>query len=545
MYFCYTGMQSSVIGKKEIKQVMETNKERDQLLERLRGVLLARSNECLGELLGYWLDLLVGEDVIEELLDDCCQLLDYHVMSAATGQSYQTYTAWQEIEGRDAANGNFYCEDKKILRQRIIALSLAQIELVMNLAAQAYAVIRGNNCEVVAVDIEFLRDLFELLEDSTQQRSNATKPALSAKEKKAERKRQTRALMVLAQKQGYLLLSASIPQMLKSNFRQWCQQQARLFITVKPEGTQMAAITVDAGTVGKALEAQGKLFPGAPQPSFTSSADLQERLIQIIVKYTTQSGDRFQPGLSFPYNVAIVTLANVAQEDVEAAIEEVLKLWADALVEYEAQLGIERAAYIKRRNTPPPDPQWLVALKQMRGANGGAATPSLIETAIKETGIVSEELLTRLKKEQLCAFLGLPLRSRIAKAELVQRLLTHCVADQAATAQLLEVFADELALEPWELEKELGCTQTERKRWTAEEKLPVLATRYFHKGSRDIEYPVYDRRMLLSASEREKMEQWRDEHKVQMHEKRKVAAKAAAETRRATNERLSKWGPLF
>jgi hypothetical protein len=231
MYFCYTGMQKdcwlcsvidkSVIDKKEIKQVMETNKERDQLLERLRGILLERSNEYLGELLGYWFDLLIGEDVLEELLDDCCQLLNYHVMSASTRQSYQTYTAWQEIEGRDAASGTFHCGDKKILRQRIIALPLAQIELVMNLAAQAYAVIRGDNCEIVPVDIEFLRDLFELLEDGTQQRSNATKQALSAKEKKAERKRQMRALMVLAQKQGYLLLSASIPQMLKSNVRQW------------------------------------------------------------------------------------------------------------------------------------------------------------------------------------------------------------------------------------------------------------------------------------------------------------------------------------
>jgi hypothetical protein len=127
----------------------------------------------------------------------------------------------------------------------------------------------------------------------------------------------------------------------------------------------------------------------------------------------------------------------------------------------------------------------------------------------------------------------------------VQRVLAQCTADQVATAQFFEAFAHELALEPWELEKELGCTQTERKRWTAEEKLPILATRYFHKGSRDIEYPIYDRRMLFSPSEREKMEQWRAEHKTYVSENRKAAAKVAAETRRATNERLSKWGPLF
>src|ERR1019366_5837989 len=156
MFFCYTGMQKkcwprSVIDKKEIKQVMETNEERDQLLERLRSVLLARSNESLGGLLEYWFDLLIGEDVIERLLDDCSKPLNYHVVSASTRQSYQTYTAWQEIEGRDAADGTFCCEDKKILRQRIVTLSIPQIELVMNLAVQAYAVIKGDNCEIVPV----------------------------------------------------------------------------------------------------------------------------------------------------------------------------------------------------------------------------------------------------------------------------------------------------------------------------------------------------------------------------------------------------------
>src|ERR1019366_9851383 len=135
-------------------------------------------------------------------------------------------------------------------------------------------------------------DLFVLLEDSAQQKPNATKRVLSSNEKKAERKRQARALTALAQKQGYLLLSADVPETVKNNFRHWCKQQGYPFITVKPEGTHLATIIVDAGTVSKAFEAQGKLFPGAPQFSSVLSADLQERLVQIVVKYTTQSGAR-------------------------------------------------------------------------------------------------------------------------------------------------------------------------------------------------------------------------------------------------------------
>ncbi|HEY5003286.1 MAG TPA: hypothetical protein VII61_09045 [Ktedonobacteraceae bacterium] len=170
-----------------------------------------------------------------------------------------------------------------------------------------------------------------------------------------------------------------------------------------------------------------------------------------------------------------------------------------------------------------------------------AEKTDLIEEAIA----ISEELVSRLTKEHLCEFLNLPLRSRVAKTELVQQLLTRCSGNKVITEQFLEVFAYELALEPWELEKELECTPTERKRWTEEERLPILTTRSFRKGGRDREYPVYDRRMLFSSFDREKMVEWRAEHQTHVHNNRKAAAKVAAETRRTTNERLSKWGPLF
>ncbi len=549
---------------------METNKERDQLLERLRTILLARSNNQLCELLEYWFDLLIGEDAIEELLDDCCQLLDYNIMSTSREQSYHTYTAWREIEGSGAANGTFYCADKKALRRRINFLSSSQIEQVINLAYQAYAVIKGDNCEIMPIDMEFLGNLIALLGGDT------TQPPSPA-ETKAERRRREKALTAFAQKQGYLFLSTDISQQVKGNFRSWCKKHGRPLITVRPEGKSMSTIIADAETTSKVFEAQGKLFPGAPQPGFVLSAYLHERLTQIEATYATQSSVQSKQETLFSYGAPTVRLRNVAQENIEAAVEDLMKLWVDAQVEYEKQLDIQRAFYLQQRNAPPPDPPWLATLKRIRAQKNqqtdstssaeavvipeGDGQPydiALTEAAIIseelehpydtpsiEGIVISEELVARLTKEQLCAFLNLPPRSRSAKAELVQNLVAQCSSDQIAAAQLFEAFANELALEPWELEKELGCTPTERKRWTVEEKLPTLATRYFRKGSRDIEYPVYDRRILSGSSEREKIEQWRAEHQAHVREHRKAAAKVAAETRRATNERLSKWGPLF
>ena len=77
------------------------------------------------------------------------------------------------------------------------------------------------------------------------------------------------------------------------------------------------------------------------------------------------------------------------------------------------------------------------------------------------------------------------------KANLVQHLLTHLELDKTVKAQFFEVFAFELAVPPWELEKLLGCTTTERKRWTEEKRLPVLGYGNFRKAGSEHAYAVY------------------------------------------------------
>jgi hypothetical protein len=113
------------------------------------------------------------------------------------------------------------------------------------------------------------------------------------------------------------------------------------------------------------------------------------------------------------------------------------------------------------------------------------------------------------------------------KANLVQHLLTRLEADKVARAQFFEVFAFELAVPPWELETLLGCTTTERKRWTEEQKLPVLGYGSFRKAGSEHAYPVYDRRVILALTSGE-IESWRSEHQARVRERRQAATQAAA-----------------
>ena len=97
---------------------------------------------------------------------------------------------------------------------------------------------------------------------------------------------------------------------------------------------------------------------------------------------------------------------------------------------------------------------------------------------------------------QICAFLGLPTKTNERKAILVKQLRALLEADQRAKARFFEVFAQELAVEPWELETLLGCSTTERKRWVADGKLTPLTTRSVFKSGMELFYPVFDRRSI-------------------------------------------------
>ncbi len=162
---------------------------------------------------------------------------------------------------------------------------------------------------------------------------------------------------------------------------------------------------------------------------------------------------------------------------------------------------------------------WVKTLARLSAQGQTATCPELDERVV-----LPVERVARLTKEQLGAFLAflkVSASSREMKVNLVQQLLTRLEMDNLAKAQFFEVFAFELAVQPWELETLLGCTTIERKRWTEEQKLPVLGYGSFRHA-----YVVYDRRVILALASSD-IETWRSEHQAVAQ-----AAAAARKTKR-------------
>jgi hypothetical protein len=141
------------------------------------------------------------------------------------------------------------------------------------------------------------------------------------------------------------------------------------------------------------------------------------------------------------------------------------------------------------------------------------------------------DMAAPLTKDQLAAFLGVPNSARTLKGHLAEQLAARIEADSDEHARFLETFKHELAFGPWDVEKVLGCTPSERKRWVADGKLPILGYSTFHVAARDIEYPIYDRR-IITAITPETLAAWRSEHQSLVQVRRKTGAQKATESRK-------------
>ena len=83
--------------------------ETEQLLHQCRTALLQQSNEQLNTLFVSWFERLVGEESMDEALDDLCLLLGYGIRSLQSRILYATYTSWWEVEGEAGLDGEFVC----------------------------------------------------------------------------------------------------------------------------------------------------------------------------------------------------------------------------------------------------------------------------------------------------------------------------------------------------------------------------------------------------------------------------------------------------
>jgi hypothetical protein len=296
----------------------------------------------------------------------------------------------------------------------------------------------------------------------------------------------------------------------------------------------LANIRIELSTVHRAFEAAGKLFSGAPAPSFLLNNEVQQRLTLFSAQYSVRDGNAQKETCVFLPRGDVFELKQVLQENVHKAVQDFMALWPDILQHYEAQLAVSRIAYeIQQRELAEArKPAWIKTLARLSTQGQEADWPDLADTVV-----LPEAWATLLSKEQLGAFLTflkLPASSREIKTNLVQHLSTHLQMDKSARALFFEVFAFELAVSPWELETLLGCTTTERKRWTEEQKLPVLGYSTFHKAGSDHTYAIYDRRIILTLTS-STVELWRTEHQALVREHRKAAA-ASRKAKRADEQ---------
>lgn len=146
--------------------------------------------------------------------------------------------------------------------------------------------------------------------------------------------------------------------------------------------------------------------------------------------------------------------------------------------------------------------------------------------------MLSKFIVSTLAKAQVVEFLKIPQKVKVTKELLITQLLTLIETDAHEYIRLLNTFPLELAVGPTELEELLNCSRVERRRWVGEGKIPVLEHRLFTKAGQHLLYPVHDRRVILDISQ-EEIAQWREEHQVQVLERRKKGASRAVERRKA------------
>ena len=116
--------------------------ETEALLQQCRGALLQQSDERVAALLAQWFELTIGDEGMDEELDDLCLLLDYRVQSWGAQISYATYTSWWEVEGYlEPSEGTFLCADVASLRQRLLDMPVKQFGFVVELAYQARSLV--------------------------------------------------------------------------------------------------------------------------------------------------------------------------------------------------------------------------------------------------------------------------------------------------------------------------------------------------------------------------------------------------------------------
>lgn len=375
----------SVPGKRKMKP------ETEHLLHRCRSALLQQSNEQLNTLFVSWFERLVGEESVDEALDDLCLLLGYGIRSLQSQILYDTYTSWWEVEGCVDLDGEFVCAEGAALQHRLITMSIKQFALLADLAYHVCvldAEVEGQPCPPTGQ--EWLRTLTIWLgagarepfhgqswRNEPQTPPPIAQPQLTRKQRRAQQRKLEQELVEQAWQCGYLLLSPEVGTQVPILVQSRCRKNRRPYISVQQRGAQVASICIDVCTVRKAFEREGKLFSGAPLPTFTPTDEIGQRLTRLAAQYSAGPKTAGHTAYALSPQGDIIELKQVLQADVPGAVADFLALWPDILTQYEAQLQTSRVAYQERQREleEARKPAWIKALAALSAQGQVAPLP--------------------------------------------------------------------------------------------------------------------------------------------------------------------------
>src|SRR5947209_7176065 len=228
--------------------------ETEALLQQCRTALLQQRDEHIAALLAQWFELIIGDEAMDEELDDLCLQLDYRVQSWGAQIAYATYTSWWEVEGYlEPSEGTFLCADVASLRQRLLDMPIKQFDLIVELAYQARSMVAELECEPrLPVGQALLREMAVWLADAVPENEPAQRRtqlrAYIRVESKEERRRRDEERAAQASQQGYVIVYPDTSHVVTDAFRHWCKEHVHPYIWIEPGGPQLAMLRAQTKT---------------------------------------------------------------------------------------------------------------------------------------------------------------------------------------------------------------------------------------------------------------------------------------------------------
>ncbi len=139
-----------------------------------------------------------------------------------------------------------------------------------------------------------------------------------------------------------------------------------------------------------------------------------------------------------------------------------------------------------------------------------------------------------LTKTQLAELLGDVSLEKKKKDELLSEVKKLLPSD-FQIRKFYKDYAKTLAIHPYDLEKILRISKTERQRWTEEERLVVVYHEVLHKWGKQVQVPMYDR-FAINQITPEKLRKWREEHEEHKKQTKMIGVKKAKVTKNKNDQ---------